>query len=244
MIVKSNVKTELRKKWIISHKKEKKASKPVSMLGQKNFFLKPGQYNIDLYIQDVNDSTSYNNYLFDIIIRDFNNDIFISQPEFAQVVQSINNIKGNWNRSFLKSDYLVVPHPPLIFNSSNQELNSYIEIYAKDNKRGTTQINEYELVNNLNQTVIQDMITKQLSEFKTVYFCSIPLVNIPSGSYRLNIKSFNQNSSDTVYFEKKVFILNPNKIKNKPARTPATPLIKGVKAIIDPNRPNAAPMIV
>ncbi len=134
----SNIKLEQEKKWIVSHILDNSDSESAkTMVGQKDFILQPGQYKINVFIQDVNDSTTTLELNYELIIRSQHKDkINLSSLQIAQHILPEDNTQNSgtfqWNESFKKNGYFVVPVPSLIFIAERQKLNSYIEIYNPD----------------------------------------------------------------------------------------------------------------
>ena len=211
--VSSNVKLENEKKWIVSHLKNSNAGKDnINLYGQKDFLLNPGQYKVNIYIQDLYDSTSFNDLEFDLIIKDSKKSPFsLSSLELSQVVSDTSNSDLAWNTSFIKHNSYVVPLPSLTFLASSQNLNSYIEFYKSSGLSNEDVVIEYKLMDSYDNVVFSE--TKEFSNNENWInydIWSVPLNDYPSGIYYLRANGFLKSYiSDSVSIQKRFFLLNP-----------------------------------
>jgi GWxTD domain-containing protein len=210
--VSSNIKLENEKKWIVSHLKDiNNVNENINLYGQKDFLLNAGQYKVNIYLQDLYDSTSFNELVFDLIIKDSKKSAFsLSSLELSQVISDTSNSDVLWNTSFIKNNSYVVPLPSLTFLATKQNLNSYIEFYKSTEQVGEDVVLEYRLMDSFD-----NMLYSEAREFsgsgKIINYdiASIPLSGYPSGIYYFKVKGFlKSNISDSVFVTKRFFLLN------------------------------------
>jgi len=122
VVVRSNIKTEAEKKWVVSHVlKENQQDMALTLLGQKNFELVPGQYEVNIFVQDVYDSTTTSETTFDLIIGTAKESLQLSSIEIAQTTVKKEESQIAWNNAFAKDNYYIVPFPSNLNSSSLTE---------------------------------------------------------------------------------------------------------------------------
>ncbi|MFH1051651.1 MAG: GWxTD domain-containing protein [bacterium] len=212
----SNIKLQSEKKWIVSHLiDESNLNVNKTMVGQKDFILQPGQYKINVFIQDVNDSSSILELNFDLLVRQGQKDkINVSSLQVSQNIENANESKDTWQESFRKNEFFVVPIPSLMFLANNQKLNSYIEISNPD-KLGCVDITiKYRLYDIYENELFENI--KFIKSEKNFLFDtnSMEISNIETGSYYLKATIIYPVSEikDSITVEKKIYILNPDKV--------------------------------
>ena len=213
----SNIKLETEKKWVVSHQINKAdSSLDKSMVGQKNFSLKSGQYKINVYLQDVNDSTSSSEINFDLFIRQAEKEnIFLSSLQLAQNTEESGKSGLKWNEAFRKNNFYIMPNPSLIFIANKQKLNCYLEIYySKLNDNDSIDIcysilDIYE--NKLSET------NKRLEAKKDLLIDinEFDIIEYETGTYFLRAAAVKQGGLDSTLTDKKFYILNPLVLKKK-----------------------------
>jgi GWxTD domain-containing protein len=217
----SNIKLESEKKWVVSHIKNPDSLKTTKlMVGQKNFELNPGQYKVNIYAQDVNDSTSNLELNFDLIIANPSKEnLFGSMSlQIAQLIEEDNNQKGV-NEAFKKSGFLVMPLPSLIYLSENNNLYSYLEILSNQAGKGKDK-REFNLQYSLYDSYKNLIKIKEKKVFQTNQIMidtnQMLIRDVSTGTYYLKATIFAEANGrlDSQYVEKKFFIINKNKIAN------------------------------
>jgi len=204
----SNIKLEIEKKWIVSHVIDKtKGNIDKSMVGQKDFILFPGQYRVNVFIQDVNDSTTSMETNFDLLVRNSNKDkLEISSFQLAQEIADSN---GKLNPAFRKNDFYVVPNPSLVFIAEEQSLFSYLEIY-KTNLLSELFDLEYQLLDSYRNIV--ELTKKELNgSEKTLKDTNrFVLSKLETGTYflRATVKDSKDGSKEAIASEKKFYVVN------------------------------------
>ncbi len=208
------------KRWIVSHKIEEiNQEVPFILIGEKDFFLVPGNYDVSVYVQDFYDSTSFSDFNFDIRIPDFNDkQIFSSSLELSTMISGINSSHIKWSETFIKDTLYVVPMPSRILDGKNQSLYIYFEIYKFLINNVKYNVS-YEIKNTYEEIVYSNQITYEGSQRKIVCSKNIPIFNLSSGKYFLNIEiTNNTNVLDTIKLAKEIFIINLENLNNKRRR--------------------------
>lgn len=201
------------KSWIVSHSSDEPvANFRMDLYGQKHFLIPAGNHNFKLDVMDLNDSTTKAEKEFGIYSRDFPDErISLSYLQLAQVIERESEKSANWQMSFFKNSYYVIPNPRKEFIGEKPVLYSYAEIYnAKE-----TSPDGYKLV-----YVIKDATGKErvrLSNSREsfanaiVETKSIPLESLPTGVYMLEMKCLypKDDPEDSVSTAKKFYLINP-----------------------------------
>lgn len=217
----SNIKLESEKKWVVSHfKNPDSLNTSKLMVGQKNFELKPGQYKVNIYAQDVNDSTNNLELNFDLLIPNPSKENIVKSMsmQIAQLIEIDNNQK-NVNETFKKSGFLVMPLPSLIYLSENNYLYSYLEIF-QNGSEGNNEKTGYNLKYSLYDSYQNVIMTKSKVIKNTngiLVDTNQMLINeLNTGTYFLKATIYNEVNDrlDSQYVEKKLFIINKNKVTN------------------------------
>lgn len=201
------------KSWIITHQSEKPVRKfEMDLYGQKNFLIPKGKHDFKISLRDVNDSTTFAEKEFGIISRKFSNDeISVSYIQLAQNIEKRSQATQNWQNSFLKNSYYVIPNPRKEFIGEKPVLNVYSEVYnaKKIAPEG------YKLVYEIKDAAD---IERARLEFDRKSFAdaiveteSIPLESLPTGVYLLNLKVLYplDDPEDSTETAKKFYVLNP-----------------------------------
>ncbi len=219
----SNLGLEIEKKWIVSHKMlDTSINNNINLLGQKDFLLNSGQYKINIYIQDVNDSSSHAENSVNLVIRDIDKStISMSDIELAQNIVDENKSKLVWNKAFKKNGLFVVPNPSAYYLGNKQQLATYLEIYNSDIFKPDSLIIAYSFSDVYGRKIKQSNIKKiyKLNSNRMIETNSTPLLDLPSGNYYINVTAYyyKNNIKDSISKSKKIYIINPDKAAiNKP----------------------------
>lgn len=219
----SNLGLETEKKWIVSHQmKDTISNNDIKLLGQKEFLLNPGQYKVNIYVQDVNDSSSHAKNSVNLVLSDFHeHSLRLSDIELAQNIVEQSKAKLQWNKAFKKSNLYVIPNPSAYYLGNKQPLQTYFEIYNVKTFNPDSLIIDYsfsDVYGNIIKHIKTEKI-KELNSNKIIKTNTIPLIDLPSGNYYININSYfyKNNIKDSIFKSKKLYIINPEKeAVNKP----------------------------
>jgi len=213
----SNLGLETEKKWIVSHKKTDTTTKNnFNLLGQKDFLLSSGQYKVNIYIQDVNDSSSHAENTINLVLRDVDNkNIALSDIELAQNIVEQSKSKLKWNKAFKKNELYVVPNPSAYYLANKQPLNTYFEIYNSASFKPDSLIITYDFFDVYNKKIkqIQTKKIENIKSNKIIETKTIPILDLPSGNYYITVTAyiFKDEIKDSVIKSKKIYIINPDK---------------------------------
>lgn len=183
---------------------------------QNSIYLKPGNYHIAITFTDKNFPSSNQNINFDILIRAFNqNNISISDIEFAKIIEDKDESQRQWDASFDKLQYYVLPNPSSEFSILDPTLLGYYEVYnaAKYNENGLYLI-EYTIFDNLKHEQYKIKTKKIAKNDGLQDIFMLPLDSLSSNVYYLNIKVKYpiDNPTDSSETTAKFYYSNPNKL--------------------------------
>ncbi|MBS1536563.1 MAG: GWxTD domain-containing protein [Bacteroidetes bacterium] len=202
-----------KKEWIVDNYSDTIIrSHNRNLIGQKSFILLPGQYSVDVEINDMNDTASRAKTSLQLLIKSFvKNSIAISDIELAtQILSQQSNNLVNLNPSFLKNTLFVVPNPNHEFIGTAPVLSVYSEIYnAKIYARDSIRI-EYKIIDGAKREQFIAQFYRVVISDGQVETTSLPLDGLASGVYylQLSVQSIH-NSVDKATALKKFYVLNP-----------------------------------
>ncbi len=201
------------KKWIVDNYSDTIIrNHEQNLIGQKAFVLAQGQYTVDVEIYDVNDTVSQAKATLQLIVRSIaKNSIALSDIELAtQIAPQASMAGSNFNPSFAKNSFFVVPNPTHEFIGTEPMLSVYSEIYnAKTFARDSIHV-EYKILDGAKREQFSVQFIRPALADAIVESTSLPLDGIPSGVYflQLSVQS-TKNSSDNSVALKKFYVLNP-----------------------------------
>lgn len=184
-------------------------------IGCKQFALVPGEYDLKIAINDVNDPARLNFYESHIKLAKYEDEkLQMSDIEFAYQIDKVKNYTENINQDFVKSDLYFIPNPSCEIFGVSPEIQTYTEIYNYRPLKYDSVEFVYTLYNSLKARVLQsNHIRKPASpEFYDINLAVADTV--PSGTYYMNIsaKCIKKNKViDSCSSEKKLFLINPQR---------------------------------
>ncbi|MBK9246852.1 MAG: GWxTD domain-containing protein [Ignavibacteria bacterium] len=181
-----------------------------NLIGQKSYVLLPGQYNVDILIKDINDTTRFSKRSFPIILRSIpSNKLALSDVQIASSIEYVEN-SSQENQQFVKSKLNVLPNPGHECIGNSPTLSLYTEIYnATSTAKDSIDI-EYKITDGAKREQFILLFKKKIVGNSQIETTSIPLDALPSGVYFVEvIIKPSDNSNDSTSVKKKFFVLNP-----------------------------------
>lgn len=169
--------------------------------------------NIDFVFIDLQRYTlEIDSYLFDIKIKDANNELSkikyqqelkIEKQNGLSDIQLIADFKESVQKNILsKNGYDLTPFVSNFYNSSNHFLNYYFEYY--DNTKKV--VLRTSIVSNDTKKAVNDLFrTKRSEKTKTVVLSSFPIKDIPSSTYSLVVEVIDENNQVIEKKERVIF---------------------------------------
>jgi GWxTD domain-containing protein len=185
----------------------------VNLFGQKTFVLPKGDYKAKITIKDDYDTSSIAGVQFEIRTKNYTqNKISVSDIELAQVIESVKNASQQWNMSFKKYDYYIIPNPSLEYVSDTPSVKAYFEIYNAKKYSPKGFIIKYFITDALNKEVYEYQKNRISNDDGLVETVELPVEILPSGSYYLHSTIYYPPDipSDSLTNSKKFYIINPN----------------------------------
>src|SRR3989339_485267 len=114
--IKSPVKIEAEKEWIVTNSsKFPLLEHKTDLLGQKDFLLSPGQYEVQIILLDSNDSTTNAEIKYNLIVNKFDaNSLELSDLELSIAIENQDRISVRWNESFKKSEWAIMSNEQIV----------------------------------------------------------------------------------------------------------------------------------
>lgn len=178
--------------------------------GNRQYSMDPGQYIVDLKIEDKNNPKEEANKQFRIFLRDFNDQALdVSSIQLAHTIESADTSKKKWDPSFKKNGLYVLPNPSTEFAGDEPNLFLYSEVYNTDKFAPNGYVVEYSVYDGAQREVFTTPIERNFSGSGVIEKVKIPLYAIPSGVYTLSQKIIypKEEPTDTL-IQNQVFYLN------------------------------------
>jgi GWxTD domain-containing protein len=184
------------------------------IFGIKNFYLQPGQYNIDLYAFDENAPDRKLNLYKDLIISKFEN-FRINQSEivFASYLEKIADSKLELDHTYMRYDYYLVPNPRAEFFGNEAKLIGALEVYNTHKYAENGFTRSYKISDNAGYVLYYKKDTNKTSSETMLTTFNIPLDTLNSGVYYFTLTTNYpiDNPTDSVSSSKKFFYYNQHK---------------------------------
>ncbi len=211
--IKSSVKIEAEKEWIVTnYSKFPLIEHKSDLLGQKDFLLSPGQYEVQINILDSNENTTKAEIKYNLIIKKFNaNTIDLSDLELSIAVENQDRLSVPWNESFKKGNLYVVPNPSHLFFGDSLILNAYYEIYNAQRISPSGFIIKHRILDAVKREELVISQVKQSIADELSDFISIPIDVLPTGVYFFETTLIypDVNPTDSVSKYELFYVLNP-----------------------------------
>lgn len=184
-----------------------------TLLGTVGFYIKGGNYVLDINVEDVFNKKNKKSFTEKIDITPFSTKSFsISNIELAT---RIVNSNVNKNSIFYKNTLEVYPNPSIVYSENYPVLFYYAELYNlqnSENQKITLSKKLYSSNNSLLYENSKDIHTTQKS---IVDAGTINLKKYPTDTYTLILKLTNENTHKYVTTSKKFFLIN-SKVASAP----------------------------
>ncbi len=160
-----------------------------TFIGQRNFVIKPGIYEIDLTIVDLNDTSNQYNTSFRLIARQTpKNSIALSDIQLARVIESESQKSVNWMEIFNKNSLFVIPNPTLEYYNHSPQVLSYVEVYNAKKFAPEGYNIYYSIYNALRKNIFTSPGSSIPISDGMVEIAELPVELLPTGKYYLEIK--------------------------------------------------------
>lgn len=193
-------------RWIVPvERSTPRAEPPQELIGQQNFLLEPGQYRVQLFVQDVHDTLRRAQARFLLSVRPFERQrLQLSDIQLAtQIVQEESAAVS----PFQKGLFRIVPNPTLEYRGTDPVLHLYVELYNAKRCAPNGGVLRYELLDALRRPLWQLERPYQPSSDALADVVGLPLNVVPSGVYTVRVSAWAGN--DSVAAEKRFYVLNP-----------------------------------
>ncbi len=181
-----------------------------NLIGQKTFILPKGQYNVDVLIKDVNDTSRSSHRSFPLSIHTFaQTKLALSDIQIATSIQPVEDSNPP-NNSFVKNNVVIVPNPGHECIGSTPALSIYTEVYnALTFLKDSISI-EYRILDGAKREQFSLYFQKKILGNAQVERVTIPLDALASGVYYVEqtVKS-TRVSADSALNRSKFYVLNP-----------------------------------
>ncbi|MFP4528177.1 MAG: GWxTD domain-containing protein [Candidatus Kapaibacterium sp.] len=205
-------------RWIVEHKVESEPEKfRQKLFGQKSIALPPGQYKIDLFVKDMNDTSTRARTELEIVAKKYSDDrIITSDLQIAQKIERIGEHTQQWGEAFKKNSLYVVPNPSLEYYGDEPSLKSYIEFYNAKKYTPSGITFNYRILDAARREIIS--IPRQVVPVSDaqIDINEIPLGELPSGVYYLELtaRAADEAPIDSIVHTKRFYVYNPENAPN------------------------------
>lgn len=180
-----------------------KADKP-NFLDQQRIPAANGAYTLELTISDKNTPDSKFTASQKVEVKFPVESVSISD---LQLLESFSKSQGN--EKMAKSGYVLVPYISDFYPESMEQIKFYCEIYNTKVMLGDDYyLARYAIVNDNNKQVLNNLVVskKMKTEDVGVLMAELPLTQVPSGNYTLNVEVRNKNNEmlahKSVFFQR------------------------------------------
>lgn len=185
-----------------------------TFIGQRNFILNPGGYEIELKVIDLNDTNNTYQTAFRILARQIpKNTISLSDIQLARVIESESQKSAEWMEIFNKNSLYVVPNPTLEYYDHSPNVKSYVEVYNAKSLAPQGYNIFYSVYNAQRKNIFTSPGTSVPISDGMVEVVELPIELLSTGKYFLEIKiSYPLNNpTDSVMAVKPFYFINLQK---------------------------------
>lgn len=182
------------------------------LIGQVNYLLSEGKFNLQIKGSDFSDTLKYDSYEKEIIIGYQNpGGVSMSDIELASSITKSDNTKS----PFYKNTLEIIPNPSALFGMNLHELNYYYEIYGLTESNISADFIINYSVYNLNNVklISKDKKVKRKNESKAD-FGTVLIDSLDRGSYNFIVTISDTSKNIKLTKEKKFFIYQDNNTQN------------------------------
>ncbi|MBI5325415.1 MAG: hypothetical protein HZB41_09125 [Ignavibacteriae bacterium] len=211
--IKSSVNTVAEKEWIVTNSSALPVTEhKTDLVGQRNFLLSPGQYEVLIQLIDVNDGSTKADLTINLIVKKFNNNkIDISDIELAKYIEYKTETTVKWNESFKKGNLYVVPNPTHMCFGDNLNIKAYYEIYNSKHISPDGFIIKYRILDAAKREELMIKNDKVADRDVMLEIATLPVDILPTGVYyfETTILFPKDNPTDSVSESEQFYVLNP-----------------------------------
>ncbi len=185
-----------------------------TFIGQRNFILNPGIYEIEFRVIDLNDTSKTYNTSFSLLAKQIpKNSISLSDIQLARVIESESRKSADWMEIFNKNSLYVVPNPTLEYYDHSPNVKSYVEVYNAKSLAPQGYNIYYSVYNSQRKNIFTSPGTSIPISDGMVEVVELPIELLPTGKYFLEIKiSYPMdNPVDSVLAVKPFYFINLQK---------------------------------
>lgn len=206
----NNDKNTMQRSWnteITDHITSADTSLPVPLMFENGFAVKPGTYQVEAKLTDINKEGRSGLFKGVVEVPDFDKkDLMISQLELLTQIQR----GGHPDEMFVKNGYLVHPNPTRFYGSNLPRLSIYAEVYNLEYNEGgenSTYTAEFILTDEAG-SVVREFPPKEFSKAgrSAILIHGLTVISYPSGRYYLVVR-IKDNANQAVTQTKKLFIV-------------------------------------
>lgn len=192
--------------------KESDLSNEKLIFGTHSITLPKDQYDIKIkYFQD-NEPDNFKEFKTKVFPKN-TKDLFISNAYFASIIVPQDSTNINWDKQFLKAKNYIIPNASKQYFSSTSELLFYHEVYNSKSNCDSEYTIEYKVIDAVKKA--KSVLLKKSSELSDkpiIETQSIPIPNLATGVYYINIAIYSDNNKKAIdEVNQKFFYLNFNK---------------------------------
>ncbi|MFN8358481.1 MAG: GWxTD domain-containing protein [Candidatus Kapaibacterium sp.] len=212
VVIHSSVGIEAETEWIAdNYTDERILSHSKNLIGQKSFILSKGQYSVDIFIKDVNDTSRSSHRSFPIVVHSFpQTKLTTSDMQIASSIEPTTERSASEHSSFIKNNSVVVPNPAHECIGAAPNLALYAEIYNAATFIKDSIIVEYKILDGAKREQFALVFPKKVVGNAQVESVTIPLDALASGVYyaEMCVRSLHS-SADSALNRVKFYVLNP-----------------------------------
>lgn len=177
-----------------------------NLVGQINFQLAPGNYDVAIVGSDANNSINRDSIGIAINVRSFDAAANISDIELSSLIE-----KGSDKSSiFYKNTLEVVPNPGVLFGNNLNKLYYYAELYGLKELGNDNALFVETITDENNNNVYSKTKKIKASSDSKVEYGIINLDSLPSASYLLTISLLDSTKNLSLVKSKKFWVYNSN----------------------------------
>lgn len=224
--------------WVTAVPKGAGGDGDQAMLGSQFVALTPGEYDAELYYQDLADRDRRDSSSFRLTVPSF-----AGKKLQLSDVMVVNEASQSTDPSnpFFRNGYVVLPNVSSVILPPFLVLNTYLEVYNADQIPTSEYHISYRLADSSRTVFYETQVTRPRAAGKTsVELNSLPLDSLPSGQYYVIVKVYNgftRSATDSAMVYRSFVVRNPDFDEYLAARRAAaapTAASYQADAVIDP----------
>ena len=206
---------DINQKWLFQNiALNKEQTKGLVLFGVKQFFVKEGQYVVNIKVNDFNDDNSSSEKSFKIITPDYKlNKIETSDIRLSKIAVDEDDSDVQWDPMFYKNGFFAIPNPAVEYFDSDPFVRFYHEIYNLGKYAKEPVLNRITIHDALENVKINLKDTVENISDDYYYIKEIPINSLATGVYYLKTAVLYplSNPTDSVINVKKFYFINSAK---------------------------------